>query len=60
MNEKGLVVGYHLVNRRNAAEGFICTTIARFLLDTCATTEEAIDLLKPIPHRQVFNVFIIR
>jgi len=55
MNEKGLVVGYHFVNRRNPTEGFICTTIARFLLDTCASTAEAITLLKKIPHRHAFN-----
>ncbi|WP_110113206.1 C45 family peptidase [Bacillus sp. CGMCC 1.16541] len=58
MNEKGLVVGYHFVNRRREVDGFICCTIARFLLDTCATTEEAISLLKRVPHRHAFNYSI--
>ncbi|KIL47919.1 C45 family autoproteolytic acyltransferase/hydolase [Jeotgalibacillus campisalis] len=55
MNEKGLVVGYHLVNRRNPAKGFICATIARFLLDSCASVQEAVKMLKHIPHRHAFN-----
>lgn len=55
MNEKGLVVGYHFVNRRNPADGFICATIARFLLDSCASTKEAVAMLSVIPHRHAFN-----
>ncbi|WP_315906111.1 C45 family peptidase [Priestia koreensis] len=55
MNEKGLVIGYHFVNRRRQTDGFICCAIARFVLDTCATTEEAIDVISRVPHRQAFN-----
>ncbi|MDG5470489.1 C45 family autoproteolytic acyltransferase/hydrolase [Jeotgalibacillus sp. ET6] len=55
MNEKGLVVGYHLVNRRNPAKGFICATIARFILDSCASVQEAVQMLQQIPHRHAFN-----
>ncbi|MBM7094491.1 acyl-CoA--6-aminopenicillanic acid acyl-transferase [Bacillus sp. H-16] len=55
MNEKGLAVGYHFVNRIRPGEGFICTTIARFLLNQCATVEEAKDMIKEIPHRHAFN-----
>jgi predicted choloylglycine hydrolase len=55
MNEKGLVVAYNFVNRLRAEEGVICCTIARFILDTCSTTIEAIQLLRRIPHRHSFN-----
>ncbi|OLN23459.1 acyl-CoA--6-aminopenicillanic acid acyl-transferase [Domibacillus antri] len=55
MNEKGLVIGFHFVNRRRAEDGFTCSIIARLILDTCATTEEAIDLLNEMPHRHSFN-----
>ncbi|MFB1080931.1 C45 family autoproteolytic acyltransferase/hydolase [Jeotgalibacillus sp. JSM ZJ347] len=55
MNEKGLCVGFHFVNRKNPGEGFTCSVIARFLLDRCATTAEAVEMLKEIPHRHAFN-----
>lgn len=55
MNEKGLVVAFHFVNRHRAEDGFTCSIIARMILDTCATTEEAIRLLSTIPHRHSFN-----
>jgi predicted choloylglycine hydrolase len=55
MNEKGLVIGFHFVNRRRAEDGFTCSIIARLVLDTCGTTDEAIELLTSIPHRHSFN-----
>ncbi|WP_046173932.1 C45 family autoproteolytic acyltransferase/hydolase [Domibacillus indicus] len=55
MNEKGLVIGFHFVNRRRAEDGFTCSIIARLVLDSCATTEEAIALLSSLPHRHSFN-----
>ncbi|WP_041122809.1 C45 family autoproteolytic acyltransferase/hydolase [Jeotgalibacillus alimentarius] len=55
MNEKGLCVGFHFVNRKNPGEGFTCSVIARFLLDSCATVREAVTMLKAIPHRHAFN-----
>lgn len=58
MNEKGLVIGYHFVNRLKPGAGFICCTIARFILDTCKTTAEAVEKLKEIPHRHAFNYSI--
>ncbi|MDZ5711901.1 C45 family peptidase [Jeotgalibacillus haloalkalitolerans] len=55
MNEKGLCVGFHFVNRKNPGEGFTCSVIARFLLDSCSSTDEAVEMLKKIPHRHAFN-----
>ncbi|MFI8687328.1 C45 family autoproteolytic acyltransferase/hydolase [Rossellomorea sp. NPDC077527] len=55
LNEKGLAIGFHFVNRLNPGEGFICTTIARILLDTCKNSDEAIDVLRRLPHRHSFN-----
>ncbi|GAB3797929.1 C45 family autoproteolytic acyltransferase/hydolase [Virgibacillus kimchii] len=59
MNETGLVVGLHLVNERVYQKGFLATTICRFILDQCATTEEAIELIKHVPHQYCFNFSII-
>ena len=55
LNEKGLAVGFHFVNRLKPGEGFICTTIARIILDTCKDSDEAIDVLRKLPHRHSFN-----
>ncbi|WJV20928.1 C45 family autoproteolytic acyltransferase/hydrolase [Rossellomorea marisflavi] len=58
LNEEGLALGFHFVNRVNPWKGLICTTLARMVLDTCATTEEAVSLLRELPHRQSFNYSI--
>ncbi len=55
MNEKGLAIGYHFVNRLRPNDGFICTSIARFVLDSCENVTDAILTLKKIPHRHAFN-----
>ncbi|PYZ95121.1 acyl-CoA--6-aminopenicillanic acid acyl-transferase [Salipaludibacillus keqinensis] len=55
MNEKGLALGYHFVNRLRPEDGFICTSIARFVLDSCENVSQAVERLKDIPHRHAFN-----
>ena len=58
MNEKGLVVGLHFVNHQHKQEGFLATMIVRILLEECSTTEEAVKLLKMIPHGYCYNYSI--
>ncbi|TFB21836.1 linear amide C-N hydrolase [Filobacillus milosensis] len=55
MNEKGLVMGYNFTHRKKTADGFVCYMVGRMILETCASVEEAIELVKSVPHRGAFS-----
>src|SRR5699024_4799242 len=59
MNEKGLVVGYNFINRVGSENGFVCNMICRIILETCANVQEAIVMLKKIPHRTSFSYVLL-
>ena len=58
MNEKGLVIGYNFMNRKNPGNGFICCMIGRIIVESCANVEEAIMMLREIPHRHSFTYVV--
>jgi predicted choloylglycine hydrolase len=59
MNEHGLCVGLHFVNEAIGRPGLVCLLLVRLVLDQCATTAEAIALLRRLPHGLGFNYSLL-
>ncbi|MFB4214079.1 C45 family autoproteolytic acyltransferase/hydrolase [Shouchella sp. JSM 1781072] len=58
INEAGLAMGYNFMNRKKPGPGFICCMIGRLILETCETVEDAVALVKRIPHRHSFSYIV--
>ncbi|CAN7510567.1 C45 family autoproteolytic acyltransferase/hydolase [Rossellomorea sp. LjRoot5] len=55
VNERGLVAGLHFVSHDGYRKGVSPWTAIRMVLDTCSSLEEAVTLLKQIPHSACYN-----
>jgi predicted choloylglycine hydrolase len=55
VNEKGLVIGLHFVSNQGFSKGLAAWTAVRIALDTCATTNQVIELFKLLPHASCYN-----
>jgi predicted choloylglycine hydrolase len=58
INQKGLVVGLHFVSNNGYTKGISPWTAVRMVLDKCATVNDAIGMLKEIPHSACYNFSI--
>lgn len=59
MNEKGLVMAYNFTHRKKSTDGFMCNMIGRLILETCRDVDDALKLLRDIPHRQSFSYVLL-
>ena len=59
MNEAGLVMAYNFMHRKKPANGFVCYMVGRLILELCKNVDEAIQLLKEIPHRSSFSYILM-
>ena len=58
VNEQGLVLGLHFVSHDGYTEGLSPWTAIRMVLDSCSSVEDAVSMLKEIPHSACYNFSI--
>jgi len=59
MNEDGLAVSLTFGGRREAGVGFGVPLLLRYILQTCTTVPEAIDVLARVPSHMSYNVTVL-
>jgi len=59
MNGDGLAISLTFGGKNKSANGFGIPLIMRYILETCATTAEAVDCLLRIPSHMSYNITII-
>lgn len=59
MNEHGVAVALAFGGRRALGDGFGIPLILRYVLETCATTKEAVAVLKRVPSNMAYNVSVL-
>jgi predicted choloylglycine hydrolase len=59
MNEDGLAISLTFGGRPGSGEGFGIPIVLRYVLETCATVEQAVSALRRIPVAQSYNVALV-
>ena len=59
MNEDGLAISLTFGGRPGGGEGFGIPIVLRYVLETCATVEQAVSALRRIPVAQSYNVALV-
>ncbi|MEI4801545.1 C45 family peptidase [Bacillus sp. FJAT-51639] len=55
INQRGLVAGLHFVSNNSYSKGISPWTAIRMVLDMCSSVDDAIQMLKEIPHAACYN-----
>jgi predicted choloylglycine hydrolase len=55
VNEKGVVAGLHFVSNEGYSKGISPWTAVRMVLDKCSSVDDAIHMLKELPHSACYN-----
>lgn len=58
MNDAGLIVSFTFGGRPDVAEGFGIPLVVRYILETCTTTADAVDVLERLPIHVAYNVTV--
>ena len=58
INDAGLSVALAYGGRSETSVGFGITTILRYILETCETTDEALKVLRRVPSHMAYNIVI--
>ncbi|MFS0782546.1 C45 family autoproteolytic acyltransferase/hydolase [Bacillus sp. 1P06AnD] len=58
VNNCGLAIGLHFVSHEGYTKGLTAWHAVRMVLDTCSDANQAIDLLKELPHSACYNFSI--
>lgn len=58
VNNHGLVLGLHFVSNNDYSQGLSAWTSIRMILDTCSSLDDAVHMLKEIPHSACYNFSI--
>jgi predicted choloylglycine hydrolase len=59
INEDGLAVALAFGGRKKTGKGFGIPLILRYVLETCATVNQAVDALQRIPSHMCYNVSLV-
>lgn len=58
INDAGLCVALAFGGRSEVGRGFGVTTILRYVLETCATVDEAVTVLERVPSHMAYNIVL--
>jgi predicted choloylglycine hydrolase len=59
VNDRGLAASFTFGGRRRSGPGFSIPLVIRYILETCGTVEEAVEVLERVPVQGAYNVTVV-